>query len=88
MTTSITVITVHLQSRKDNTRHAIRAEKDTQAMLRIERQFIVMTVMILLVVGIMLSVNTIKDYQLDRLVRLAEKYFNCLKVNTFFTPML
>ncbi|KXJ15291.1 uncharacterized protein LOC110237503 [Exaiptasia diaphana] len=67
------------RSRKDNTRHAIRADKDTQAMLRIERQFMVMTVVILLVVGVMLSVKTIKDYQLHKLIGLAQNYFTCLK---------
>ena len=49
-------------------------------MLRIERQFMVMTVIILLVVGVMLSVKTTKDYQLDRLIILAQNYFTCLKV--------
>jgi len=83
---------VYLQSRKDNTRHAIRADKDTQAMLRIERQFTAMTVMIVLVVGIILSITTFKDYQLERMVKKVQNYFNCLKVlmrfvkNKFLMP--
>ncbi|KAK3726591.1 hypothetical protein QZH41_009767, partial [Actinostola sp. cb2023] len=67
------------RSRLDNTRHAIRADKETLSMLRIERQFISMTVMILLVVGVMLTVTTTKGYQLERLVNMVQFYFACLK---------
>ncbi|XP_031566765.1 uncharacterized protein LOC116301788 [Actinia tenebrosa] len=67
------------RSRLDHTRNAIRPDKETQSMLRIERQFTSMKVMILLVVGVVLSITTTQEYRLEELVYMAKKYFDCLQ---------
>ena len=49
-------------------------------MRRVERQFLSMAVVILLVVGVGLSINTMTLYRVREFVHDAEVFFNCLKV--------
>lgn len=49
-------------------------------MRRVERQFLSMAVLILLVVGVGLSINTMTLYDVREFVHDAEVFFNCLKV--------
>ena len=49
-------------------------------MRRVERQFLSMAVVMLLVVGVVMSINTVTMYNVRDFVHLAEVYFNCLQV--------
>lgn len=49
-------------------------------MRRVERQFLSMAVVMLFVVGLVLSINTVTLYRVETFVHEAEVYFNCLQV--------
>lgn len=68
------------QARLDSTKRVIRAREERISMRRVERQFLSMAVIILLVVGVGLSINTVTLYRVKNFVHDAEVYFNCLKV--------
>ena len=50
-------------------------------MRRIERQFLSMAVVILVVAATVTSINTMTFYRTDKFVHGAEMYFHCLQVN-------
>lgn len=68
------------QARLDATKRVIRAREERVSMRRVERQFLSMAVVILLVVGVVMSINTVTMYRVRNFVHDAEVYFNCLKV--------
>lgn len=77
----------HLRkARLDSTKRVIRAREERVSMRRVERQFLSMAVVILLVVGMGLSINTVALYRVRNFVHDAEVYFNCLKTSTDCNP--
>lgn len=50
-------------------------------MRRVERQFLSMAVVMLFVVGLVLSINTVTLYRVENFVHEAEVYFNCLQAS-------
>jgi len=77
----------HLRkARLDSTKRVIRAREERISMRRVERQFLSMAVIILLVVGVGLSINTVTLYRVKNFVHDAEVYFNCLKASTDCKP--
>ncbi|XP_068670316.1 uncharacterized protein [Montipora foliosa] len=70
----------HLRkARLDSTKRVIRAREETVSMQRVERQFLSMAGVMLFVVGLVLSVNTVTLYNMDTFVHEAELYFDCLQ---------
>ena len=49
-------------------------------MRRIERQFLSMAVVMLLLVGVVLSINTVIIYRVRNFIHETEVYFHCLQV--------
>ena len=70
----------YTQARLDSTKRVIRAREERVSMRRVERQFLSMAIIILLVVGFGLSTNTVTLYRVRNFVHDAEVYFDCLKV--------
>lgn len=68
------------QARLDATKRVIRAREERVSMRRVERQFLSMAVVMLLVVGVVMSINTVTMYRVRSFTHDAEVYFNCLKV--------
>ena len=58
----------------------IRAEEERVSMRRVERQFMSMAILILLIAGVVLSIQTIIMYRVRNNVHQAEMYFQCLQV--------
>lgn len=65
----------------DATKRVIRAREEKVSMRRIERQFLSMAVVILVVAATVTSINTMTFYRTDKFVHGAEMYFHCLQVN-------
>ena len=69
------------QARLDSTKRVIRAREERVSMRRIERQFLSMAVVMLMLVGVVLSINTVTIYRVRYFVHGAEVYFHCLQVS-------
>ncbi|RMX47329.1 hypothetical protein pdam_00012599 [Pocillopora damicornis] len=71
----------HLRkARLDATKRVIRAREEKVSMRRIERQFLSMAVVILVVAATVTSINTMTFYRTDKFVHGAEMYFHCLQL--------
>ena len=68
------------QARLDSTKRVIRARDERVSMRRVERQFISMAVVMLLLVGIVLTINTVIIYCVRGFIHDSEVYFICLQV--------
>ena len=64
----------------DKIKRVIRAKEETISMRRVERQFLSMAVVMLLLVGVVLVVNTVIIYTVNMFYHEAEVYFHCLQV--------
>ena len=70
------------QARLDSTIRVIRARDERVSMRRVERQFISMAVVMLLLVGIVLIINTVIIYCVRGFIHDSEVYFLCLQVRS------
>lgn len=68
------------QARLDSRKRVIRAREERISMRRVERQFLSMAVVITVVMGVVMSVNTVTLYRVRGFVHDAEVYFDCLLV--------
>lgn len=75
-----------LQARLDSTTRVIRAREEKVSMRRVERQFLSMAVVMLLLVGVALSINTVIIYRVRKFTHDSEVYFHCLQVR--LTPLI
>ena len=74
------ILYVFIQARLDSTKRVIRAREERISMRRVERQFLSMAVVIMVVMGVVMSVNTVTLYRVKDFVHDAEVYFDCLQV--------
>lgn len=74
------VFHVFPQARLDSTKRVIRAREERVSMRRVERQFLSMAFVMLFVVGVVMTINTVTMYGLRDFVHDAEVYFKCLQV--------
>lgn len=73
----------HLRkARLDRTKRVIRAREETESMRRVERQFLSMAVVMLLLVGVVLAANTVIIYSITSFYHNVEMYFHCLQTST------
>lgn len=64
----------------DKIKRVMRAKEEKVSMRRVERQFLSMAVVMLLLVGAVLAVNTVIIYTVNIFYHDAEVYFHCLQV--------
>lgn len=77
----------HLRkARLDSRKRVIRAREERISMRRVERQFLSMAVVITVVMGVVMSVNTVTLYRVRGFVHDAEVYFDCLLVSKNCKP--
>lgn len=77
----------HLRkARLDSRKRVIRAREERISMRRVERQFLSMAVVITVVVGVVMSVNTVTLYRVRGFIHDAEVYFDCLLVSKDCKP--
>ncbi|CAH3146560.1 unnamed protein product, partial [Porites evermanni] len=69
------------KARLDSTKRVIRARDERVSMRRVERQFISMAVVMLLLVGIVLTINTVILYCVGGFIHDSEVYFLCLQTS-------
>ncbi|XP_044179446.1 uncharacterized protein LOC122960942 [Acropora millepora] len=73
----------HLRkARLDKIKRVIRPKEETISMRRVERQFLSMAMVMLLLVGVVLVVNTVIIYTVNIFYHEAEVYFHCLQTST------
>jgi len=70
------------KARLNNSKRVIRAREERVSLRRIERQFLSMAVVMLMLVGVVLTVNTTMIYRVRQFVHDAEVYFYCLQTST------
>ncbi|KAL9968372.1 hypothetical protein ACROYT_G026738 [Oculina patagonica] len=74
------------KARLDSTKRVIRAREERVSLKRIERQFLSMAVVMLMLVGVVMAINTMIIYRVREFVHEAEVYFYCLKTSTNCEP--
>ena len=63
----------------------IRRESESEALLRVERQFVSMTVAVGVTVGLLLSCKIVMEHRTKEFIHNVDQYFICLLVSQVIT---
>lgn len=66
------------KARHEAGHNVIRRESESEALMRVERQFISMTLAIVFVIGLVLSEKTLMDHRATEFIHEVDQYFICL----------